>query len=316
MFLNPSRMSPKTIDRMIWVLALLVLVGAVSFAGYYYWDRYYKRGPSLVDLETAHLEEMVKQDPANAILRVEVAKRYMARDMLDAAIQQAQEALKIDPAMEEAFLLLGDAYRLKGDFSSALEQYQQVVELNKDNEFAGINPNLEAAYYEIGEIYLVQGELEKARDAFIEALKIERTDADAILGLGITYQRLGEHDKALEQFRRAIRLVPKFPEVYEAMKASYQELGQPAGVAYAEGMLYYAQGEPQKALEKLQEALATDAEFIELYFGLGLVYEELNQPEQAVEALNKYLEVHPDDLAAQYAITRLTNTGEENRGHK
>ncbi len=310
MSLYPFRLSQKTVDRLIWILAGMVLVGLLSFAGYYYWDRYHTRGPSLVDVETAHLEEMVRQNPANALLRVEVAKRYMARDMLDAAIQQANEALKINPSMEEAYLVLGDAYRLKGDLDAALEQYQQVVELNKNNEFAAINPNLETAYYEIGEIHLRRGELEAARDAFLEALKIERTDADALMGLGITYQRLGNHEEAIATFRRAIRLVPKFPEAYEAMRVSYDALGQAAGVLYAEGMLAYARGEPEAALAKLEEAVNIDPEFLEVYFGLGLVYEELNEVDAAVDALNRYLEAHPDDIAAQFAIHRLTSVTE------
>ncbi len=306
MFLHSFHVSPKTVDRLIWVLAGLVLVGLISFGAYYYRDRYYRRGPSLVDVETAHLEALIRQNPADALLRVEVAKRYLARDMLDAAIQQANEALKINPSMEEAYLVLGDAYRLQGDLDAALAQYQKVVTLNEDNEFAAINPNLETAYYEIGEIHLGRGELEQARDAFLAALKIERTDADALLGLGITYQRLGEHEKALDTFHRAVRLVPKFPEVYEAMRASYEALQEPAGVRYTEGMLYYAQGMPEKALPVLEEGIRMNPDFIELYFGLGLVHEALGNTEAAIEALNRYLEVHPDDVAAQFAIHRLT----------
>ena len=218
---NPHEVpTTRWLDRALWIVTALLIVATAGFAGFYYWDRYHPRGESLLDRETQHLERMIRENPENPALRVAIAQRYFVQGMLDLAIQQAQEALKLDSASEEALILLGKAYTLKGEIEQAITHYTKVVELNQDNEFAGINRRLETAYYELGELYLQRGDLARAQEAFASALAIDRTDADARYGLGLAYQRAGEHAKAVEQFREATRFVPNFTEAYQGMATS------------------------------------------------------------------------------------------------
>jgi len=296
------------IDRALRIVAGLLVVVSLGFATFYYWDRYHHSDEPLVEHQTRHLEEMVRQNPANPDLRVAVGRWYLEQALVEQAIQQGQEALKLSPDHQDALILLGYAYLAKGEAEQAIAHFARVVELNKDNEFAAINPQLEAVYYELGDLYLKQGDLQRAEEAFQAALKIDRTDADAHYGLALAYQRGGDHAGAIAEFREATRYVPDFVEAYEGMGTSYRALGQMVEATYADGMVSYARGRYGEAVEVLRQVVEQDPSFADVYLGLGLVYEKLGRRQDSIAALQRYLDVYPDDMAARYALARVTRS--------
>ena len=62
-----------------------------------------------------------------------------------------------------------------------------------------------------GWILLAQGRNEEAVAEFERALALDPSFADADVGLGFDYMRLGEFDKSLEYFDKAIRASPYDP---------------------------------------------------------------------------------------------------------
>jgi protein O-GlcNAc transferase len=137
------------------------------------------------------------------------------------------------------------------------------------------------------------------------ALDISRTDADALYQLGLAYQAIGQPEAALEQYRKAVRLVPNFAEVYTSMIESYSALGQSDYVAYAQGMQAFCLQDYGTAETHLTFAVEALPEFVHAFLGLGLTYERVGELQAALTAVQRAVDLDPNDLAARQALGRI-----------
>ncbi|HEX8918694.1 MAG TPA: tetratricopeptide repeat protein, partial [Chloroflexota bacterium] len=260
----------------------------------------------ILDRQVQHIEEMVQKNPQNPDARLNAANFYLETGMLDQAIEQAQQALKIKDNYAGAYLVMGRAYAKKGDTENALKNYDRVLDLNKDNPMAGLDRNVEAVYYEVGQIYYGQGKYAEATDALQKALKIDGTDADALYSLGVVYQKQNDNANAVKQFEEALRFDPMFGSAYEGLAVSYSAIGNAPEAAYAAAMVLYSKGKYSEAASQLEGVVQKNPDLMRAYFGLGLAYDKVGKPEQAVEALKKYVQANPDDIAGNNALARVS----------
>jgi tetratricopeptide (TPR) repeat protein len=63
-------------------------------------------------------------------------------------------------------------------------------------------------------------------EEFNEAIKLNPDNADAYYNRGVTYRKLGQHERAIEDYNEAIRLRPQFAFPYYNRGLSYRELCQ------------------------------------------------------------------------------------------
>jgi tetratricopeptide (TPR) repeat protein len=297
--------STRWLDGAVWVVGVLFLIAVVGFGLFYYRDRYVHADESLVERQTRHLEEMVRQNPSDPGLRVAVAQWYLEKGLVEEAIEQGQAALKLDENHQDALILLGWAYQAKGDDDQAISSFEHVAELNKDNEFAMIDPRMNVVYYNLGELYRRREEYDKAIEALQLALKVDRTDADARFALATIYQQQGDHEAAIQEFNETLRYVPEFPEVYQGLQVSYEALGMSSEADYAQAMVAYSQGKYEQAARQLESVTQAAPEFDPAYLGLGMAYEKLGQHEKAISAVQRYLEANPDSFVARNLLGRL-----------
>lgn len=293
-------------DATLWILAALLLLSTTGFGLYYYYDRYVHQDERILDRQAQRIEEMIQKNPQNPDLRVAVATYYLDNSLLAPAIQQAEEALKINPKHSGAMLLLGRAHAKKGEVERAIAQYELVAALSKDNPMAGIDQRLEGVYYELGRLYGQQGNDAKAIDALKNALAIDQTDADAHFVLGAAYQRQGDHTKAVREFQEALRFDPFFGDPYKGLATSWTALGKADEAAYAQGMVLFSQGNYAEAATQLEGVAARSPGLAQVDLGLGLAYEKLGKRDSGIAALQRFLATSPDDIAAGQALARLS----------
>src|SRR2546427_4244570 len=103
---------------------------------------------------------------------------------------------------------------------------------------------------------------------------------------GITY--LNQHDiqKALDEFRFALRLNPKNAAARDYLGETLVE-----------------SGETQLAVEEFQKAIQLSDSFAGAHFHLGLAYDRLGQALQAVSQYEKTLYLQPGLIDARYALS-------------
>lgn len=295
----------RGLDRAIKILGVLLLLVVIASGLYYYIDRYVYTNVPLVEREAKRLEEMIRRDPSNPDLRVQVALYYAEKGLLDEAIVQSKEALRLNEYHQEALIALGDLYMRKGRFQEALEPYGKVVEMNRENPFRKENKQLEGVYYYMGVAYLGLGRPADAIEQLKEALTIDRTDADAHYMLGSAYQHQGNCDEAVSAYNEALRFVPDFKEVFQGLAQCYDKTGAKERANYARAMVSYSSAQYDEAIRQLQGVVAAMPDFAEAYFGLGMAYEKKGRKELAIGAYENAVRAKPDFILAQQRLQGL-----------
>ncbi len=147
-------------------------------------------------------------------------------------------------------------------------------------------------YFLRGNAYMARGELALAEQAYLEALAIDPSHADAQSNLGVLYYRQGQYERAEERFRQALRSRPDDAEIC-------YNLG---GVLAAEGRL-------EQALEQFMRAKELDPSLAEPYLGLGNIYALMGRREQAIAALQEFLKRSRDPEWTRRAQEMLSSLG-------
>jgi len=98
--------------------------------------------------------------------------------------------------------------------------------------------------------------------------------------VGMKFLRAEQYDKAMESFKRAQGLKPKYAPAYEGM-----------------GLIYLAKGELNEAIQMMNESLKKDKEYVPAYIGKGRVLIAMGKLDDAIDEFNEALKLdakHPD----------------------
>ncbi|MBI3961722.1 MAG: tetratricopeptide repeat protein, partial [Deinococcus sp.] len=256
------------------------------------------------------LEALVRQDPQNPRLRVEVAQRYYTLGWYEQAAKQAQEALVLQPDSVAALLLLGYAQQARGQAPEALDAFSRAIAMGTQTPGTALSNALSGAYYQRGQLYLSAQQYQAAEQDFRSALDIEWTDADARHGLAEALRLQGDCPSAVPEYQRAIQFVPDFAEAFSGLAACAAQLEDQVQQQYATAMQRLAQGLTSQALAELQSLTTTAPEFLPAQLGLALAHERLNQREQAFTIYHAILEQDPNQPVALLGMRRTAPQGQ------
>jgi len=293
------------LDLAVYVAAGLLVLATAAFALYYHLDRRSDSGPSLIERRIAALEEAVRAQPDVFGPRLALATAYETKKRYADARRQYEAALIIEPESAEAYLGLGRVNQAGGDIAGAAAAFEAVVALRKDSEFASIDNFLQEAHFYLGEIALSQKEYGAAIGAFLAAVAIQKTDADAWYGLCQAYLGATDFENAAASCERSVELVPDFAEPYSPLAEAYRKLGRPLKARYAEAMTAYASGRSEQAIASLEAVVAEDAELWQAHVGLGLALEVAGRRDEARQAFKRALTGDPANFVARLGLARL-----------
>jgi tetratricopeptide (TPR) repeat protein len=186
--------------------------------------------------------------------------------------------------------------------SSFKAQYQNAIELKKVGrpdeaarmltDLVAVYPDIALLHWELGYAQLDSGLAEKSIKSFTDAISLEPKCLPAWGGLGHAYSELSEWDLAETSFRKRLAL-KESPNHYlflcEVLSAKGDYLG---------------------ALRCCDRAVALRPDG-ESYLNLGLTYRDLRLWDQASEALEKAIELDPDDPRAMAELGFLKFRTEE-----
>lgn len=143
---------------------------------------------------SAEINHALELDPISPLFKtVRAEASYYARQY-DQAIQQARSVLEETPDFWLARFWLGSAYREKGKYAEAVEQFRRARRDSSDN------PGMIMAY---GHAQGLAGNKAEARRALEELTKLEQHRYIPALYFAGIYLSLGEHDTAMAALEKA-----------------------------------------------------------------------------------------------------------------
>ncbi|HKF26694.1 MAG TPA: tetratricopeptide repeat protein, partial [Candidatus Acidoferrum sp.] len=119
-----------------------------------------------------------------------------------AAVPLFKQAIKLDPNLAIAYASLGTVYHNLGEKELAAQNTQRAYELR-----AKVSER-ERFYIESHYFDFVTGDLEKSRQVYETWAQMYPREQIPPVNLGVLYQNLGQYEKALAQFRQALKLNP------------------------------------------------------------------------------------------------------------
>jgi tetratricopeptide (TPR) repeat protein len=149
----------------------------------------------------------------------ERGRAYAAKSDYDRAVEQYNEALKLDPKYAVAYNNRGNAYFGKKDYARAIADYDEAIKL--DARFA-------AAYSNRGNAYSGKNDNDRAIADYSEALKLDPKNAAAYNSRGNAYFGKKDYVRAISDYDGAIELDPKYVVAYNNRGNTYEALGRRA----------------------------------------------------------------------------------------
>jgi tetratricopeptide (TPR) repeat protein len=145
--------------------------------------------------------------------------KSMRPSQYPAAVAHFTRAIDIKAQYPEAFLERANAHRVLSETDAALADYQAAADLNS---------SLVAAHNGIAMIYLERKDSRHALEELNKSLSLQ-PDTDAFYQRGEIYEAQGEHQKAIDDYDRAIANQRDAPFIYLARALAKQNLGDKEG---------------------------------------------------------------------------------------
>ena len=222
------------------------------------------------------------RDTDNRIVRENNKKAYMGiaisyyqegvYDQAKAYFELALKDKELSSVNEDINAYIADCEMYLFDYESALKKWNEIIDENTEN----------AGYY-LGraKVNTALGYIEDAQKDYKSAIAEDKNCYPAYIGLYLMLKEAGNDDEAEELLNKAVELSEKDKD----------------NILYS-SILYYYGGDAEKALSGLQEAL--EAGQNEAYYYIGRISQDNGDYEEAVSNYEKYNEMCPGSIGADY----------------
>ena len=199
----------------------------------------------------------------------ERATLYYRHQEYEAAIQDFQKAIKINPKNVVYYSNVGLSLKKLKKWKEAEKAYKKALKLDPTND---LNWN------DLGLLAYEQGADEKAIEYYQKAIEINPKYAVYHSNVGLSLKKLKRWEEAEAAFRKATALDP-------TNDLNWNDLG----------LLAYEQGADEKAIEYYQKAIEINPENPIYHSNVGLALKYLGKRKEAEKAYKKALELDPNN---------------------
>jgi len=178
---------------------------------------------------------------------------------------------------------------------SYLDYFNDILESDKNNlinllsEFSKtkngkiIIQDLAGYIYNMGNDYNKIGDFDKAIECYKKAVEIKPDYHEALYNMGNAYKKKGDFDKAIECYEKAIKIKPDYHKAF-----------------YNIGIAYDEKEDFDKAIECYKKAVEIKPDYHEALFNMGNAYDEIGEFDKAIECYEKSIKIKPDDYKALF----------------
>ena len=309
---------PSTVSISLLLFLLAAPLPGTSHAGTEEADRLYSRGRELVstgnfrEAERAFVKA-VEEDPRHGEALLQLASLYshnilaygkaekILLDMPEVAGKLTGKGR--DDLLFRAGVSMGKLYVQSGRSTQAVALLRSVI------TSAPSGAPLDEAYNTLGLVYYYERLYDDAIFEMRKAIKINPNNEDAKFNLKTTrsrlehfqagklYSRMGDRARAVEEYRKAIELDPRFIEARHRL-----------------GVELYLAGNATEALKELRRASSVTAEYRKMYeirYAEGLALMRLDRTGEAMGRFEQTVQARPAFAPAHYEIGKILLAREE-----
>ena len=142
-----------------------------------------------------------------------------------------------------------------------------------------------------------------------EKIRLDLNDFHAHISLGRVYQKFGFFDLATIEFKEALRINKDNFEAKIGLLKAYKEVlrlnPNNAKVHYDLGMIYKILLRRQDAAREFREAILHNPSFIQAHFELGEFYESVGRREDAIAEFKEIIRHDPNNILARMKVGLL-----------
>jgi serine/threonine-protein kinase len=223
--------------------------------GQAYWAQYREtQDTAWTNRATAAILDALRIDPDQPEVRLSLAVMYHGLGRPDAASEELQRVLAVQPRNDDAHRLLAGIHIDRSEWDAAVAELQRAIELR---------PNYWRNHSELGYTHFRAGRVEDALKAYQRVVELQPDSARGYHMLGTVYQSAGRLPEALQNYSRA-----------NAMRPS------PATSSNI-GTIHFWNGDYRKAVDAYQQAIALAPSQPDLYANLGDALQKLGQRDRA-----------------------------------
>jgi len=219
------------------------------------------------------------KDKLQVFTTVQRAGELMVQDQHAPAAEALESALREEPAMPQALLMLGACYSELGRKKEAKARFDAVL---KDD------PQSVQALIGLANVLLEEGQSDDVVRLCKRTLSLDDRNTQAYALLGDVYIDRHEPEKALPYLEKAVEIQPKLTQNRLNLAACLIDARQ---LPRAEAILV--------------EIARDYPRFPGAHFNLGVLYEEQGRPQEARTAYAAELAVYPDQFKARFNLGKV-----------
>jgi tetratricopeptide (TPR) repeat protein len=262
------------------------------------------------DLAIETLEQAIKSYPLAADAYFNLATVYAKKGPAvgyGKAVDNFQNALRIDPHYDEARYSLAKVLVQFGRFSEAIPYL---------NDYTHRQPRDPEGFHLLGSAYSGLSQVDKAVEFLQQAKRLKPGDGEIHYDLGIALAKSGRTSDGIQQLEFASRVNPGSPETHYQLALQYRKQGDltrskqemqvfqelkgqenaktAAGNLNNEASRLLQEGKAEEAVEAYRKAVQLDPGDAHWRYNLSLALAKLGDRKAQKEVLTKVLELDPD----------------------
>jgi tetratricopeptide (TPR) repeat protein len=206
-------------------------------------------------------------DSNQADVEKAIALCYYEMEEYDDAIVHLEKAVVLDPKNDKLIGMLGNAHHLNRDYATATSYFQKGIDMNPQNHLY---------YHHLATVYSDQGDYQKAVFYDKQALDRNSNHIDTLKSIAFSYAKLQNVNQALYYLQKGIEEKPD-AELFRNVASCF-----------------VVQKHWDKALEAFQTAAELDPTNYQTFYGIGLVFENKMEYENAIKYYNKSITINSD----------------------
>ncbi len=314
------------------------------------------------DFALKSLIKVIQLRPNLAIARLNLGIAYLAQKQFTPARREFQNAIKLDPRFAGAYRAIGVTYREEGDYTKSMQYLEEALRVSPASKYAEArvdmalvyaeqaraenisedaaydcyhsatqqlqqaiteNPNLPEAHYQLARLLYNGGQEDEAGLALLEAVRLRPNFSDALQLLAEIYEKRGRidlRDKYLEMMMKArqassattpkeliqrgigARLIKDYVLAREELEKALKMEPRNTEALYELGVVYQEMDEPEKALNTFQTVLKLPSPPVEVYNRISNIRFQQDDRQGALDMLRQAMASDPNNARLHYYL--------------